>query len=149
MVPHRIIQRTFYIKYHHFLATGFTLEIENRQFLVTGSHTFAFAHNGDSLEFEVMKDGKWQKFKSTLYKHPNPKVDVAALSLNEDLSPRHAIRYGTNNLYLSQEVYFLGFPYGKYMVDSSYANNGYPIPFVKKGIFSTIPHDQDGVTLTR
>ena len=42
------------------------------------------------------------------------------------------------NLYLGQDLFFLGFPYGMFTPDKGLANQKFPIPFVKKGILSAI-----------
>lgn len=138
MVSSNIIQRTFFIKYEIYSGTAFTFERNNRQYLVSTSHTFPFSENGQSIDFLLMRNNSWLTISSRIFLHPNSSVDIAVLELPEDISPRHPINFGTKALFLSQDAFFLGFPYGKFMEDTTYLNNGFPIPFVKKGIFSTI-----------
>ncbi|MDH5414823.1 MAG: serine protease [Nitrospirota bacterium] len=139
MVPSNILQRTFYIRYEIYLGTGFTFERNGIQYLATTSHTFPFTEDRQELDFSIMRNNDWQVIHSKIYKHTEKSVDIVALTLSQDISPRHPINMGTNNLFLSQDAFFLGFPFGKFMEDTAYLNNGFPIPYVKKGIFSTIP----------
>jgi hypothetical protein len=54
---------------------------------------------------------------------------------------------GGKNFYISQECFFLGFPFGLKMDDKEgKINNGFPLPFVKKGIISSIISDSTKMT---
>ncbi len=57
-------------------------------------------------------------------------------------SPENALGDATS-FFLSQQIFFLGFPYGLHM-EAAQANNGYPIPFVKTGIISSFSPVSDG-----
>ncbi len=43
---------------------------------------------------------------------------------------------GASSFFLSQQIFFLGFPFGLNM-EGGQVNNGYPIPFVKTGIVAS------------
>lgn len=146
MVTSNILQRTFYIKYETFSGTGFTFERNGVQYLATTSHTFPFTENGQELNFSIMRNNEWIDMESRIYKHTERSVDIVALTLPRDISPRNLINMATD-LFLSQDAFFLGFPFGKFMEDVSYINNGFPIPYVKKGIFSTVPFNHKNVEL--
>jgi len=50
------------------------------------------------------------------------------------------------SVYLSQDVYFLGYPFGL-SIEGGKANNGFPIPFAKKGIIAAFTEDEGGVPI--
>ena len=147
MITSNTLQRTFYIKYSKFLGTGFTFERNQVQYLVTTGHTFPFTEHNQNVEFMIMHNNKWEVINSKIYKHHDINVDIVVLCLPNDISARLPMYVGTNTLIYAQDCYFLGFPYGKFIEDSDYINKGYPIPFVKKGIFSTIPFKKENLEL--
>jgi hypothetical protein len=147
MVPSNIIQRIFYIKYINYLGTGFTFERDNKQFLITARHIFPFSEYGQDVKFSIMHNNNWKELDSKIFIHNNPSVDIVALQLPHDISPRNKIDYGQSHFFLSQDAFFLGFPLGNYMEDVKYINNGYPVPFIKKAIFATIPIEKSEVKL--
>jgi len=139
MVTSNILQRTFLIKYHINIGTAFTIEKKDKQFLVSTKHTFFFCKSGDEVKFNIKRNNEWNEVTARIYFHKSNSVDIALLELAHDISPRHPINIGTKGIILSQDAFFIGYPYGRFMEDTGYINNGFPIPFVKKGIFSTIP----------
>lgn len=147
MVTSNIIQRTFYIKYQNYLGTGFTFERNGTQYLASVKHIFSLAESGQHIEFSLMRNNEWITVNSIIQKHKTKSVDIAILSLPEDISPRHPIELSIEGMTMSQDAFFLGFPLGHFMEDTNYLNNGYPIPFVKQGIVSTIPITKDGLQL--
>jgi len=62
-------------------------------------------------------------------------VDIAVLALPLQITPTYPVEIGAANLYVSQDVYFLGFPFGL-STDAGDLNRGFPVPFVKKGVCS-------------
>lgn len=151
MIARNILQRTFHIKYQvdseavfSTLGTAFTFEREGKQYLATASHSFPFTEHEQTLDFLVMFKNNWICINSKIYKHPNKHVDIVALALPKDISPRLEIKMIGKGLIIGQDCFFLGFPYGKFM-EAKDANNGYPLPFAKKGICSSIIRDDDNV----
>jgi hypothetical protein len=69
--------------------------------------------------------------------HLNSDIDIAVLRLNTNAWKQNNFDIGSKNFFLTQECFFLGFPFGLMMPDSKGdINGGYPLPFVKKGIVS-------------
>ena len=60
------------------------------------------------------------------------------------LSPLHPLLADDSGIYLSQDAYFLGFPYGL-RADIGVNNNNFPVPFVKKCIISMFLTGANGV----
>ena len=68
--------------------------------------------------------------------HPDEDVTVFR-SPTFQAPPISDVTVGVDDFYYSQEVYFLGFPFGWKGAVSS-ANNGYPLPFARRAIISML-----------
>jgi hypothetical protein len=144
LVNRKILQRIFHIKFRPggdagptYFGTGFTFERQNVQFMVSVYHIFPYTNHKQDIQFFVMRYDEWWPINSKIYKHPRKEVDIAVLSLDRELSPRTEINMTSVGIKLSQDAFFLGYPFQKFSFDFG-QNNGFPFPFVKKGIFSSV-----------
>ena len=140
MVPNKILQRTFHIAHRDSIGTGFTIDADGRQYLATAKHVVAGLESNSTIG--VLRNGEWHDTPVGAVWYSPTGADVALLSLKSQLSPSYPIAHvgAENQFYLSQQIFFLGFPYGMHM-EAGRINDGFPIPFVKTGIvsnFSTI-----------
>jgi len=142
MVPASVLQRTFLIKYDEHMGTCFTFDLDNRQYLITAKHVIQDISTCDTIH--VMHNKNWLALPCKLVGHAVGKTDITVLALDRRLSPTHALSFSDPGFYLSQEAYFLGFPYGLRM-DIGLENNFYPVPLVKKCIISGFFTDEQGV----
>lgn len=141
MIPSDVLGRVYCLKIGDSTATGFTIDVDNRQYIVTARH---FAINlGDNTPLQLLFEGKWNNLGGTLVGHASGEIDISVLALNGiasnpdlKLTPDQAILYG-------QDVYFIGYPYGSWG-DSKTAFMGRPIPFVRKAIVSCIEDGPNG-----
>ena len=138
MITGNIIQRVFYVKYEKYSGTAFTIEYNNRQYLISTTHTFPYITNGQDILFNIFHKNQWYDSESKIYIHKNKEVDICVISLERDISPRSPIYLTKENLVYGMNVYFLGFPYGKMMQAPDELNNGFPMPFIKKATLSTL-----------
>jgi len=130
-----ILQRVFMLKYQGNIGSSFTIDVKNRQYLITAKHLVKGIKKGDTIE--IFHDNSWMSIEIIpLYIEPED-VDIVVLALPKQISPAHPLKLTTDGSYLGQDLYFLGFPYGLNM-DASSMNDGFPLPFVKKGICSAI-----------
>jgi len=120
------------VKYRNEVGTGFTIEFSGKQYLITAKHILNGA-NSRSAVIEIFRDNKWQELRVTPWFCD--KIDIVVFPLNEFITPNHELPAFVKQITVSQDVYFLGFPYGM-RFDSGKLNNNYPFPFVKKGIVS-------------
>ncbi len=139
-ITSNVLQRIFRIKYGESCGTCFTIEVNNKQYVITAKHVVEGVDGAASVEVfkdgvEVFKDGVWQKIEAHLVGACSCKVDIAVLAMPMQLSPAHPFNASFGNVALSQDCYFLGFPYGL-GTDAGDHNSGYPIPFVKKAMVS-------------
>jgi hypothetical protein len=148
MVTNEILQRVFLIKYGSNTGTCFLVSIDNVDYLITAKHLFAktLAHH-DVIEIEILKNSGWIKFKPELLLHQNPNIDIAVLDLKSNDQKENLFDFGSKDYYLSQQCFFLGFPFGLKMDDNeNKLNEGFPFPFVKAGVISSFVSDSTKMT---
>jgi len=126
--------RVFLIKYKDF-GTAFTIEVDQRQYLITAKHVVKGIKNKDKIK--IFHDEIWKEVQVTSIACGNENTDIIVLVPPYQLSPSFELVPTMHNLVYSQDVYFLGFPYGMY-TDGGDINRRFPLPFVKKGICSSI-----------
>ncbi|HZY82863.1 MAG TPA: serine protease [Cyclobacteriaceae bacterium] len=139
MVPKEILQNVFQLQYSAQTATGFRIAVNGDNFIVTAKHLFpkTITHKSE-VQFEVSKHGKWVSLTATYLVHTIDEIDIAVLRLKTKELKESTFEIGSNGFYLSQECFFLGFPYGMKMEDkAAIFNDGFPAPFVKRGIVSS------------
>jgi len=135
MVSSNIIQRVLFVRYRDNVGTGFTIEKEDKQYLVSAKHVFPGLTQPD--EISVFKDGDWRKITVDPLFCKDNDIDIVAFDIGDKIiTPNNEVQIGTGgDFFASQDAYFLGFPYGL-STDSGEINNKYPFPFIKKCIIS-------------
>ena len=149
MVSREILQSVFLIKYGDNTGTCFLVSIDSNDYLVTAKHLFSDKTPFKSkVDIEIYNNKGWVKFQPDLLFHSNPNIDIAVLSLKTDDFKNMAFDIGSKSCYLSQECFFLGFPFGLKMDDDATEsiNRGFPIPFIKKAIISLFVSDSTKMT---
>lgn len=142
MVPNNILQRTFNISHNGSSGTAFTIDVDGRQYLVTARHVVDGLTPGSSVT--VLRNKAWQPLEISGVWYSPTGADIALLSLKRQLSPALRITLGDSvRFFLSQNIYFLGFPYGLHM-DGALINDDYPVAFVKSGIVASFSQVSGG-----
>jgi S1-C subfamily serine protease len=147
MITTNIINRTFHIATKEDLGSAFSMEHEGTQYLITAKHVLDSIdfENGDEINIQVYHDNQWKNLLTKAYLHENEDIDIVVLKTNQVEFYKLPVSVGMENLFLSRDIFFLGFPYGMFTPDKGTINQKFPIPFVKKGILSAIDN-QDGIT---
>jgi len=130
-----VIERIIFIKYNDNCGTGFTVEVNNKQYIITAKHVVKGIKQNDSIF--LFHDNQWKKVEVKNIQFKDPKIDAIVLVPPIQLTPKTNIEFSMDKMVLGQDVYFLGFPFGL-KTDVGALNNDFPIPFVKKGICSSI-----------
>lgn len=132
-----IIQRVLFVKYGKSTASSFTIEVDDKQYLISAKHVFSEIKNKDTIQ--IFKDGDWKNLKVEPIFCENDEIDIVAFNLpnNKIITPNHKIDSGIKGVKYAQDAFFLGYPYGLHS-DSGEINNNYPFPFIKKCIISAI-----------
>ena len=136
MITSNVIQRVIQIQHHHGLGTSFTIEHQNREYLVTAGHVVKEIISGQTIK--IFHNEIWKTMEVNVVGFGRNGLDVAVLSCPLQLSPRHPLETTSRGLALGQTVYFLGFPFGCHG-GAEKVNRGFPLPFVKGGVVSTLP----------
>ena len=139
MVPSNILQRVFALRLGTQQATGFTIEVDGRQYLITARHLLLSSKT--LTDIEILHNGRWVKVSFRVILPELDTVDIAVLALPQQLSTLLPIQLGIKSSYLSQEVFFVGFPYGLF-IDRKALNSGFPLPLVKHGIIAAFANER-------
>ncbi len=135
-VTSNIIQRVLLIRYGPVMGTGFTIDVDNRHYLITARHIVANIKAYDKIE--IYESKRWKpipvRFIDCGKTSDGHNIDVAVLVPDQQLTPLHPLR-ASGELIVGQDVFFLGFPYGL-SVDGTNVNGTYPLPFVKRALVS-------------
>lgn len=145
LVTNHIYSRVFQIAYNGQAASSFLLVNNNKVLLLTAKHLFPGVKNGTKISFYFNRSQKWEVEYATLYIHKKDTIDIAVLFLGEDNKGGfNTFEIGEANYAISQDCYFVGFPYAMKMEVDSTVNKGFPIAFVKKAIISAFIPDSLG-----
>jgi len=130
VITANIVTRVFFIKYGNNAGTAFTIEVQDRQYLITARHIVEGIKDGD--EIEIRRNDVWEPISvKPLYIEPS-EIDIVVLVPPFQLSPTLPLEPSADKILLSQDMYFLGFPFGFELKGAPEFQ--YPIPLVKKGI---------------
>ena len=132
-VSSNILQRTFRIRYEGNKGTCFTVDVQGKRYLITAKHLVASVQGNAVVE--IYRYRKWLPLRVRLVKHAPKGIDMTVLAPQELFGESHPLEL-TGEFTVSEDVYFLGFPYGLSTELREDMNSGFPVPFVKKAIMS-------------
>ena len=95
----------------------------------------------DDAVVELSYDRGWLPVPVRLVEHGAGDIDVTVLAPQELFGAPHALNLTMAGLYLAEDIYFLGFPYGLAMEVKTDLNAGFPLPLVKKAVVSSLGLD--------
>ncbi len=145
MIPAQVIYRVFRLKVGEKAGTGFAIEEDGKEYLVTARH-FARPLRGD-CQIELFKDGAWSPLNISTVGHAAGDTDISVLAPSRCLTPARPLplQASSKGLVYGQDAYFLGFPYG--ISDLILGETGCPLPLVKRATVSSLfgkPYLLDG-----
>ena len=130
-----ILQRTFQFSFGEDQGTCFTIDYDNRQYMVTARHLVEPIT--DSATIRIKHEKIWKDCPVNLVGHGEGEVDISVLAAGIQISPKYPLPPTSAGLVLGQDVYFLGFPYGL-TSEIGELNQNFPLPFVKKATMSAM-----------
>lgn len=140
MITSNVIQRVFHIKYGQGTGTCFTIDYENKQYIITAKHVVLGLKNDDIVELYF--NGNWTKITVKMIGH-HPTADVSVFAIDTLLNA-HKMEPTSNGITYGQDTFFLGFPYQLQDEMNGQINRNFPIPLVKKATLSCITKDDTG-----
>ena len=135
MVPTNVLQRTFQIKHGDKTGTCFTIDQDGKQYIITARHVVSGFKPQQSISVSHQK--QWKDLPCEIVGLGDGDVDIAVLAPPYQISPTHPLPATTALLYLGQDAYFLGFPYGLH-TDVGALNADFPLPLIKKACVSSM-----------
>lgn len=137
IVDSSVLQRVFKILVGiNDVGASFIVEDTKGKFLVTAKHIFKKVGYPDTTQICVDRCGVWEPIDNQVFYHSDADIDIAVIKTSYfDNMSFEKVNNSSGDLIFSQELFILGYPY---CFDSALhtENRGYPIPFIKKGIFS-------------
>lgn len=140
MITSNIYGRVFQLKVGDSTGTIFVIEHDERQYWVTAKHVIDDWDGSSPLQ--IMRSDGWKTISlSLLAKHETADVAILAADFHAAF---HQADATMKHLAITQEVFFLGFPYGWAAQVPAHVNREFPMPFVKKALVSAICPMDDG-----
>ena len=136
MIPAEVIYRVFRLKVGQQSGTGFAIEEDGKEYLVTARH-LAEPLCGD-CQIELFENGAWSPLEISTVGHGAGDLDISVLAPSKRLTPVRSLplQASSKDLTYGQDAYFLGFPYG--ISDMVLGETGCPLPLVKRATVSSL-----------
>lgn len=142
MITTNVYSRTFRIKYADSYGTCFTIDVGDKQYLITAKHIVEGILPSDTVE--IFHNNHWHTMLVTLVGEAPNQADITVLAPSVRLSPALSLPATNDGIVYAQDVYFLGFPYNLF-AEVGEINRDFPAPFVKKAILSSMSKSHNGV----
>jgi hypothetical protein len=141
-VTSNVFLRILLIKTPSGEGTAFTMDIDGRQYLITAKHVVEGMTGRNAIS--LRENGSWTRIDVTVFPCADP-VDIAILVPPRILTVSYPLESAAlSRVTVTQEVFFLGFPFGISAGEHNAAFGPHPVPIGKHGILSAI---EDGVLL--
>ncbi|PCI21318.1 hypothetical protein COB64_00345 [Candidatus Wolfebacteria bacterium] len=136
IINREVLQSVYQIIAGAGTGTAFEISIDNEYYLVTAAHCIT--------EKDIFIFHDKQKIKlDYLWKKKHSHADIAVIKLKEKINGSISLENNEGTNYkLSEQLFFLGFPY-RLGGAGSEINNGFDLPFVKSGIFSAMDKNRE------
>ncbi len=144
MITANIYTRTLRLSTPEGFGTAFTIDVEGAQYLVTAKHVLPVS---DPVTVELQFTDQ-RKVTVTLERadaEPS-EADVSVLALPSPITPMYPIVPSLEGVVFTQDVYFLGFPFGLSLATQQ-GEEAAVFAFVKKAILSAAQWTSSGVHL--
>ena len=146
MITVNVLSRVFHLRISDRIATGFAIEAEGKEYLITAGH-FAGHLIGENT-IEISQNGGWHPLLVTTVGHADGEVGISVVSPTHPITTpktRFPMPASSKGLEFGQDVYFLGFPYGiDAMIWPHDERNHRPLPFIKRAVVSMFPSESHG-----
>lgn len=136
MITIDIVRRTFCIRCGERTGTAFTIDRDDREYLITARHVSEGIRPGEKIK--IFHENQWKDLSIQIVSMGEGDVDIAILSTPFALSPRFELEPSSGGMAVGQQVYLLGYPFGWNSAAGMELNDEFPVPFVKGGIFSAM-----------
>ena len=129
IIPLSLLKSTFHIRIKQTNSNGknrfasgtcFTINVDNRQYIITAQHLFIckdehdyWEFRGDSIDIKFNK--RWNPIPIRIIGHCEQEIDISVLTAQIPLPILGGFEFPTetNGIWYGDEMYFLGFPHGR------------------------------------
>lgn len=133
MLTFNVYDRVFEIRWNGATGTAFTIDIDGRQYLVSAKHVFEGVETSDQIE--IFLQSQWTKVEVTVIGLSIDDTDVIVLTTDHPIGAHHPLRLSKGEVFLSQDVFFVGYPFGMHSKAIA-ADGALHLPLVKKACLS-------------
>jgi hypothetical protein len=143
-VTNNVLLRVLMIRAAHSIGSGFTIEVDDRQYLITAKHVAAGLKSDDTISI-LKNDGSWLVTNVKVYFCEEP-IDIAVLVPETQITVAYGLKPDSAGILFGQDVYLMGFPVfpdGSIFTNMSVGSR-YPLAFIRRAIMSA-QVVQDGV----
>lgn len=143
-VPSNVLKRVKRISVGQSSGTAFTIDVDGRQYIVTAKHVIASLTGAKGKI--TLYEGKdiHEEIEVDILRCDDP-IDIAVLVPPKQVTVNFPLPAdGVKGAYVSQPMFFVGFPYGDFSLSSNDGQSA--IGFVRKAIFSA-QERQEKVTI--
>jgi len=110
-VTSNVLERTLLIKVASESGTAFTIEVDDRQYIITAKHVVNTLPDEADSTIQILKKTGWFPLKVKIFKCAAP-VDIAVLVPPKQITVNFPLEPTSVGLAVGQDAYFVGFPYG-------------------------------------
>lgn len=140
-----ILQSVFNFKYGNEIGSCFEVVIDSTLYLVTARHLLPDVENKSIINISIARRPQLLNLDVIVKFHNNPDVDIALLEISKGDFDVKKHKFD-NEYYITQDCYILGFPNHLGLNDPDGSlNAGFRLPFVKKGIISSMSTPSNGI----
>lgn len=130
MLPMEIVDRVFKIDSGEATGSAFSLDVDDRQYLVTAKHVVPNIAGASTVK--VFHGGNWKALQVALVGHSD--VDVSVLAPSVQLTYEEMkLSAAPGGFFAGQDVFFAGFPLD---IVGQNIDSPFPAPLIKKAIIS-------------
>jgi hypothetical protein len=133
VISQETFRRVFHIRIGNVQGTAFTFEVEGRQYFATAKHLLGKLTDVEAVEFRLA--GQWHLSPVKVVGLADGVVDVCVFATDQPALARRDWVADPTRYFVSQEVYFLGYPFG---LGEPAEGDTLPNAFVKKGIVAAM-----------
>ena len=135
------LYRTFLIRFRNGIGSAFAIDVEGKQYLITAKHVVFGINDGDQIK--IFFHNKMNSVRVRVAKCDPDGADIIVLALPSLVAKGDQPEPDPGGIILSQDVFFLGFPFAWRPNLKMPDNSPFPLPFVKKGALAAMDFTQD------
>jgi hypothetical protein len=134
-ITRNVFMRVLLIQVGNTAGTGFTVDVDGRQYVVTAKHVISAVKDDDAIRLHRY-DG-WTSARVKVFRCDDP-IDIAVLIPDKQVTVNLPLEPTMAGMQVGQDTYFLGFPFGELFSDIQDEKVGdhVSLPFFRKAIIS-------------